>query len=155
MRATLHSIIAASLASFTVGCSYLPYVVFSNPTESPLDLELQLEGAACPELKLGVLPSSHATRTWRSPDVRLVQPGLASLYRESCLLVARIPAKTALQIQIDWYYGWTGDQSADLAALASVSLDGADGVVSVSGPLVASYFENKGLARFVWVYGQS
>ena len=147
------------LAILPCACTYFPYVVFSNLTASPLRVELEFTNpsasAKCPAPRLSFMPSAHAKRRWRPQAIRAADPGAAEFDAAACRLSATIPPETALQVQIAEYYGWTGEDEQDLLALVTVSLEGAKGSITVSGPMVVQQFDARGLAYFVWEYGRT
>jgi hypothetical protein len=146
---------AVSAALLSLGCTYLPIVVFSNPTDAPLQLQVDLDNPECPKPALMFMPSSQAYRRWRSQDVRPVPPEAAEHHTNPCQLVAEIPPRTALKANMSYYYHWTPDGKRDLLALSRVSLEGSRGSICVSGSLLAAQFDRKWLGYFVWVYGDS
>jgi hypothetical protein len=147
-----------ALLFMPAGCTYSPHIVFSNPTSSQLEVKLALSKPnviACSKPDLAFLPSDQAWRRWRTRDIRDVDPGFVSFFPEDCQLVVSVPPKTALDIKFSEYFGWGETREEDLVAIASVTLSGELGSVSVSGRLALQEFTSSGIGSYVWEYGRS
>jgi hypothetical protein len=104
---------------------------------------------------MAFMPSNQAWRRWRAQEIRDVDPGSASFFPEKCTLVVSVPPETALDLEVDDYFGYAGVPAEDLAAIASVTLSGELGSISVSGRLAVEHFSSNGIGSYVWEYGRS
>ena len=147
-----------AIAAVLTGCTYLPHAVFSNWTAGPARLEIRFsplgDTEECPEPKLLLMPASHAKRQWRNQETRTAPRQSYKFDSVECTLVASIPPRTALDIKISRYFGWTSEPGHEFDCLKQISLSGEYGSIEVSGRAAFGQFETAGIGNYVWEYGR-